>query len=144
MDKDGHKKEQIHVLGQRKYSNTGKGGSLVLRCLTLPHGRLQFSRAVSTRFLSAENILKILRRHKHTPFWVITEDGPETVGFSLWARVSNCSIHHSFQLAPTVLRKSCEKTLCWSRKQTIKRLRHEGNQPQAPMGNYRLLHIKQS
>lgn len=31
---------------------------------TLPEGRLQFSRAVSTRFRSAEYILKMLQRQK--------------------------------------------------------------------------------
>lgn len=35
-----------------------------LRYLTLPEGRLQLSSAVSTRFLSAEKILKMLRDGK--------------------------------------------------------------------------------
>lgn len=42
-------------------SNTRKKQSAsVFWSLTLPEGRLQLSNAVSTRFLSAENILKIL------------------------------------------------------------------------------------
>lgn len=47
----------------------------VFWCLTLPEGRPQFSSAVSTRFLSAENILKILcETHTNTLQWVITEN----------------------------------------------------------------------
>lgn len=42
-------------------SNTWKKQrASVFWSLTLPEGRLQLSNAVSTRFLSAENILKIL------------------------------------------------------------------------------------
>lgn len=48
--------------GKQRDNRKKKAGEILyFRCLTLPEGRLQFSRAVSTRFLSAENILKILR-----------------------------------------------------------------------------------
>ena len=63
----------------RRQCDRRKREASVFWCLTLPEGRLQFSRAVSTRFLSDENILKILRGHKNTPWWVI----PENDTFSL-------------------------------------------------------------
>lgn len=74
------------VQKQRKYKDTarvGKEGAPVFWCLTLPEGRLQFSRAVSTRFLSAENILKILWGQRNTPLRVITENATQKEEFSL-------------------------------------------------------------
>lgn len=54
---------------RKRDTDRGGQGDSVFWCLTLPEGRLQFSRAVSTRFLSAENILKILRgTQKHNPY----------------------------------------------------------------------------
>lgn len=91
--------ETKRVQRWRKYEETvtlKKEAVSVFWCLTLPEGRLQFSRAVSTRFLSAENILKILWRYKYTPLWAIAESPTQTEGVSLWSPVSNWWIHHSF------------------------------------------------
>lgn len=64
-----HKRDRMRwrqkpVQGRRKYEATvileKKQSASVFWSLTLPEGRLQLSNAVSTRFLSAENILKIL------------------------------------------------------------------------------------
>lgn len=49
----------IHAT-EEMYGTSNKKRKLAYFALTLPEGRLQFSSAVSTRFLSAENILKIL------------------------------------------------------------------------------------
>lgn len=62
---------------ERKHKETvtlKKEVATAVWCLTLPEGRLQFSRAVSTRFLSAENILKILQGHTNTALLVITHN----------------------------------------------------------------------